>query len=85
MIGAAIAEFAYRPLLDPLPLAGYEWALLPAIAFLLSMAYRGVRSEHMDRYWRGVCKVTGVILLVMVAASAGSWALIEFARLVAPA
>lgn len=80
--GLPMLLLAYRPLLDPLPVHGFEWALLPMIAFLMAMAYRGVRSEHMDRYWRGVFKVAGVIVLVMAAASAGSWVLIEAAYLV---
>ena len=74
----------YRPLLDPLPIHGFEWALLPAIALLMAMAYRGVRTEHMDRYWRGVFKITGVIVLVLACASAASWVIIELAYLVTP-
>lgn len=85
MIKPELLTLAYRPLLDPLPIHGHEWAALPVIALLMAMAYRGVRTEHIDRYWRGVFRVAGVIVLVMVGLSAGSWVLIELARMVSPA
>lgn len=80
---AALA-LAYRPLLDPLPIHGWEWLALPAIAVLMAMAYRGVRTEHMDRYWSGVLRVAGIIVLVIAGLSAASWVVIEIMRRLAP-
>ncbi|MEM8756501.1 MAG: hypothetical protein AAGF47_01800 [Planctomycetota bacterium] len=75
---------AYRPLLDPLPIHGAEWAALPAIALFMAMAYRGVRTEHIDHYWPGTFRVAGVIVLVMVILSALAWLAIEIAYALAP-
>jgi hypothetical protein len=75
----------YRPILDPLPLHGWEWAVLPAVALLMAMAYKGVRCEKMGRYWRDTFVMTGGIVAGLIALSAGAWALIEMMRLSAPA
>ncbi|MEM1072550.1 MAG: hypothetical protein AAFR76_01235 [Planctomycetota bacterium] len=75
---------AYRPILDPLPLHGIEWAVLPAIAFLLAMAYKAVRTERPDRYWRETLALAAVIVAAMTLLSLGSWLLIEIAYRLAP-
>ena len=79
-----LITLAYRPLLDPLPMHGAEWAALPVIALLMAMAYRGVRTEHIDRYWPGTFRIAGVIVGVMAVLSAATWLAIEIARALAP-
>lgn len=74
----------YRPVLDPLPIHGAEWAVLPAIAFLLAMAYKAVRTERPSRYWRETATLAGLIVLGMALLSLASWALIEIIYRLAP-
>ncbi|MEO1534146.1 MAG: hypothetical protein AAFS11_01105 [Planctomycetota bacterium] len=74
----------YRPVLDPLPIHGAEWAVLPAIAFLLAMTYKAVRTERPDRYWRETLTFAGLIVLAMSILSLGSWLVIEIAYRLAP-
>lgn len=75
---------AYRPVLDPLPIHGWEWAVLPAIAFLLAMAYKAVRTERPDRYWRETTILAGGIVTGMALLSAASWVFVEIAYSLAP-
>ena len=81
---ALIHTLAYRPVLDPLPIHGAEWAVLPLLVFLMAMAYKAVRTERPDRYWRETLILTGGIVLGMAILSAASWALIEIAYMLAP-
>ncbi len=74
----------YRPVLDPLPIHGVEWAVLPAIAFLLAMAYKAVRTERPDRYWKETVLFAGFVVVAMVTLSLASWLLIEIAYRLAP-
>jgi hypothetical protein len=78
------AAGGYRPVLDPLPVHGWEWALLPVIALLLSMAYKGVRTERPERYWRETWSMALAVTLGFAAVSAGAWVLIEVMALLDP-
>ncbi|MEO1583680.1 MAG: hypothetical protein AAFR96_03795 [Planctomycetota bacterium] len=68
---------AYRPVLDPLPLHGWEWAVLPVIAFLMAMAYKAVRTERLARYWRDTLIMAAIMTAAMAILSAASWVVIE--------
>lgn len=77
---AAIATTApaWRPFIDPLPIAGvadWVWYLaLPPLIFGIAAVYKAVRIWEMDRYWSQVVKLSVAILVgcvgLAIAASA---------------
>lgn len=75
---------AYRPVLDPLPIHGAEWAILPVIAVLLAMSYKAVRTERPERYWRETLTFAGLIVAGMAVFSMASWLFIEVVYRLAP-
>lgn len=65
---------AYRPFIDPLPIAGVPdglWYLtLPPLVLAIAIVYKAVRMWHMHRYWREVVKSATVILTALLALAA---------------
>lgn len=70
---------AYRPFLEPLPLHGAAWWLLIIpLALGVSVVYKAVRAQTLERYWRGVAAMTAQIVVVMVLLAVGVHVLVEF-------
>lgn len=67
----------WKPLLSPLPAHGLEWLLLIPMVLFLCIAYKAIRSEHMDRFWRHTLQMSGVVLLGLTALAAAGWVLVE--------
>lgn len=67
----------WSPLLTPMPAHGYEWLLLVAMALFLSIAYKAVRCEHMDRFWRNTLQMTAAVVIGLGALAALGWVLVE--------
>ncbi len=68
---------SWRVFLEPMPAHGYEWLLLIPITLLLSIAYKGVRCEKMERYWKAVFMMTGGILVALVLMTLVGWGVVE--------
>lgn len=73
------ATFAsgWTPLLSPMPAHGYEWLLLVPIVVFLCVAYKAVRCEHMDRFWRSTFQMAGVVAVGLSALAAAGWVVVE--------
>ncbi len=64
MIGA----IGYTPFLDPIHALHQGWyLLLVPLAFGISMIYRALRMERLDRYWRAVVAMTVQVVAAMIA------------------
>jgi len=73
------ATLAYTPILDPLPLHGWLWwLLLPPLALGVSMIYKAVRAQDMDRYWRETLLMTFHIVGAMVLLAFGIHVVVEW-------
>lgn len=68
---------AWRPLLSPLPAHGWEWLLLAPIVFFLCVAYKSVRCERMDRFWRSTLQMAGVMTVGLGALAVLGWVVVE--------
>lgn len=69
---------AYRPLIDPLNVHATWWLLLLPLALLVAIAYKAVRAERFDGYWRDVAVMTGQIVLGMIALGAAFYVVVEW-------
>lgn len=63
---------AWRPFLDPLDLHEQWFLLLLPLALGISVAYKAVRLQTMEAYWRQVAMMTiqivgGIVLLAIAA------------------
>lgn len=63
---------AWRPFLDPLDLHEQWYLLLLPLALGISVAYKAVRLQTMEAYWRQVAMMTiqivgGIVLLAIAA------------------
>lgn len=63
---------AWRPFLDPLDLHEQWYLLLLPLALGISVAYKAVRLQTMEAYWRQVTMMTiqivgGIVLLAIAA------------------
>ena len=68
--GGLLLLAQYRPLVDPLPVAGYwYWALLP-LCLIFSVVYKAVKCESMRQVPKAALAITFWILLGMAAAAA---------------
>ena len=68
---------AWRPFLSPMPAHGYEWLLLIPISCFLAIAYKAVRCEHMDRFWRNTAQMVLIICGGLVLLATVGWGLVE--------
>jgi len=57
---------AYTPFLDPLNIESWWYFTLIPLAFFVSMAYKAVRVQSFDHYWRNVLMMTIQIVLGIV-------------------
>ena len=67
----------WQPLLSPLPAHGYEWLLLIPIVVFLCIAYKAVRCEHMERFWRNTFQMAGVMVVGLGVLAAAGWVVVE--------
>lgn len=67
----------WKPFLAPMPAHGYEWLLLIPIVLFLCIAYKAVRSEHMDRFWRSTLQMAGVVVVGLGAMAVAGWVVVE--------
>lgn len=68
---------SWQPLLSPLPAHGYEWALLIPIVVFLCIAYKAVRCEHMDRFWKNTFQMVAVVITGLIMLAATGWVVVE--------
>jgi len=74
----------FRPFLDPIELHQWWFLLLIPMALLVSMTYKAVRLQTLDRYWRHVGLMSLQIILGMMALGATTYIMVFwFARFVA--
>ncbi|MFG0258408.1 MAG: hypothetical protein ACF8GE_10945 [Phycisphaerales bacterium JB043] len=59
---------AWRPILDPLPLAGGAWwfTLVP-LALLIAMSYKAVRIHEHDGWWRHYLRASLIMCVQIIA------------------
>ena len=58
---------AYTPFLDPIHALHQGWyLLLVPLAFGISMIYRALRMERLERYWRAVIIMTVQVVAAMI-------------------
>lgn len=69
---------AWTPLIDPLNLHAYWWALLVPLSLGISVAYKAVRMRSLRRYWPEVGVMTVQIILVMAALGAAGFVFVQF-------
>lgn len=70
-------EHAWRPLLSPMPAHGWEWLLLVPVVFFLCVAYKAVRCERLDRFWRSTLQMSGVVVVGLGVLAALGWVVVE--------
>jgi hypothetical protein len=68
-----IGLLAYRPLLDPLNVHDIWWMFLVPMALGISIVYKAVRVQTMDRYRQQVAIMTVQIILGMIALAVVSY------------
>lgn len=74
----------FRPFLDPIELHEWWFLLLVPMALLVSMTYKAVRLQSLERYWRHVLLMLVQIVVGMIALGAATYLLVFwFAKIVA--
>lgn len=74
----------FRPFLDPIELHQWWFLLLIPMALLVSMTYKAVRLQTLERYWRHVTLMSAQIIFGMIALGASTYLMVFwFARFVA--
>ncbi len=74
----------FRPFIDPIELHQWWFALLIPMAVMVSMTYKAIRKQTLERYWRDVMLMSAQIVVGMIALGAATYVLVFwFARLVA--
>lgn len=63
--------------LDPMNLHDAWWLTLIPLAFFVSMAYKAVRVQTFDAYWKQVLMMTAQIVVAMIALAAALHLLVE--------
>ena len=71
------STFAHRPIIDAMDLHEQWYLLLIPMAFFIAVAYRAVRTNSLEGFWRGVLFLTVQILLGMAALALALWLLAE--------
>ncbi len=60
-----------------MPAHGFEWLLLIPIVVFLCIAYKAIRSEHMDRFWRHTFQMAGVVVVGLGGLALVGWVVVE--------
>lgn len=68
-----VAQLAWRPFLDPLPVHGWWYVFLVPLSFFIAVVYRAARMRSMDRYWHQVASMTTQIVIGMIALAVASY------------
>ncbi len=77
------ALLAYRPFLDPLPLPpGGWWLTIIPMAFFIAVAYKAVRRNSLNGYWKSTTMMAAQIVFFIALAGLGVHAVVEW---IAPA
>ena len=63
--------------LSPMPAHGYEWLLLVPILCFIAIAYKAIRCEHMDRFWKNTAQTVLVLAGGLALLAAIGWGLVE--------
>jgi uncharacterized membrane protein YwzB len=74
---SAPGSTGWQPLLSPLPAHGYEWLLLIPIVVFLCIAYKAIRCEHMDRFWKNTFQMVAVVIAGLIMLAAAGWVVVE--------
>lgn len=70
---AVVGDLPWRPFLDPIDLHNsWYWLLIP-MAFGISVVYKAVRMQTLDRYWLQVLNLTVQIVFGMVLLGAATY------------
>ena len=73
------ALLAYRPFLDPLPLApGVWWLTIVPMAFFIAVAYKGVKRRSLVGFWRSALIMAGQIVFFIALAGFGVHVVVEW-------
>jgi len=63
--------------LSPMPAHGYEWLLLIPILCFTAIAYKAIRCEHMERFWKNCAQMVAVLAGGLILLAAIGWGLVE--------
>jgi 4-amino-4-deoxy-L-arabinose transferase-like glycosyltransferase len=74
-----LTTLAYRPFLDPLPIAPYWLMLMPPMAIAVAVVYKTVRVHNLADLPRQATVLSLQIIVFMVLAAAALWLLTELA------
>jgi len=72
-----IGTLAYIPFLDPLPLDAWWLLLMLPLTLAISVVYKTIKLDDLDRLPRQALILWGQIVVFMVLAAAGLWLLTE--------
>ena len=68
----------YVPFIDPINVFHDWWyLLLVPLSFGISVVYRALKMQNLDRFWRAVVMMTAQIVVVMAALAAALVVLVE--------
>jgi hypothetical protein len=85
-MAAAASASAWIPLLEPLPLAHRcWWLLIVPIAVGVSLAWKAVRLESVERWQRPVAIMSGQIVLAVAGIALGLFLLVQIVLPLLPA
>jgi len=77
MIADVLMTLAWRPFLDPLPLhTGWMFLAIP-LAVAIAVVYKTLKLDDLAALPSEATRLTVIILIALVAAAAGLWALTE--------
>lgn len=79
MTAPALAEalLAYRPFIDPVDIHRVWYLLLVPLALAIALTYKAVRLPDMSTYPRQVFRMTGEIVIAMLALGAASFFIVQ--------
>ena len=72
-----LAAGAWRPFLDPIDAHEWWYLLLVPMSFFISIAYKAVRLQTLDGFWKAVVIMTIQIILGMLALAAAFYLLVQ--------
>jgi len=77
MAGLGTSLLAWTPLLEPLPLAGaWMWLAIP-LAAAIAVVYKALKLPDLADLPAEATRLTIIILIALLVAAAGLWALTE--------
>jgi len=62
-------QLAYRPILEPLPLADYWMAMAIPLAMAVAAVYKAIRLHDLSRLPIQIARLTFQIIILMIAAA----------------